>query len=100
MYFQANVTYLGEINDNVTTKDWNFLLKKLEIRIIEIANKMGIEFENFADFIISNGLKLDSANTQDLYTLASMCSLSTESQQNVLEANSSKEIVQILAKEI
>ena len=79
---------------------YKFLLGKLEIRIIEMANKMGIEFENFADFIVSSGLKLDSANTQDLYTLASMCSLSTESQQNVLEGNSSKEIVKILAKEI
>ena len=100
LYFQANITYLDEINDNVSTKDWIFLLGKLEIRIIEVANKMGVDFENFTDFIVSSGLKLDSANTQDLYTLASMCSLSTESQQNVLEANSSKEIVQILAKEM
>ena len=76
------------------------MLGKLELRIIEIANNMGIEFENFTDFVISSGLKLDSANVQDLYTLASMCSLSLETQQSVLEAKSSIEIVEILQKEI
>ena len=76
------------------------MLGKLELRIIEIASNMGIEFENFADFVISSGLKLDSANVQDLYTLASMCSLSLETQQSVLEAKSSIEIVEILQKEI
>ena len=61
---------------------------------------MGIEFENFTDFIVSSGLKLDSANVQDLYTLASMCSLSLETQQSILEAKSCNEIVEILQKEI
>ena len=61
---------------------------------------MRIEFENFTDFVISSGLKLDSANVQDLYTLASMRSLSLETQQSVLEAKSSIEIVEILQKEI
>ena len=56
--------------------------------------------ENFTDFVISSGLKLDSASAQDLYTLASMCSLSLETQQSVLEAKSSIEIVEILQKEI
>ena len=100
LYFQADINYLDEINDNINTKDWNFLLGKLEVRIIEIATKMGIDFENFTDFITSSGLNLNSASMQDLYTLASMCSLSIESQQNVLEANSSKEIVEILTKEM
>tara|TARA_S200000501_G_scaffold19525_1_gene17393 strand:- start:52 stop:735 length:684 start_codon:yes stop_codon:yes gene_type:complete len=100
LYFQADVTYLDEIQDNVDLKDWNFMLGKLELRIIEIASKMGVEFENFTDFVISSGLKLESANVQDLYTLASMCSLSLENQQSVLEANSSNEIIQILQKEI
>jgi hypothetical protein len=76
------------------------MLGKLELRIIEIASNMGIEFENFNDFVVSSGLKLDSANVQDLYTLASMCSLSLETQQSVLEAKSSIEIVEILQKEI
>ena len=100
LYFQANVTYLDEIEDDVNLKDWNFMLGKLELRIIEIASKMGVEFENFTDFVVSSGLKLESANVQDLYTLASMCSLSLENQQSVLEANSSNEIIQILQKEI
>ena len=76
------------------------MLGKLELRIIEIASKMGVEFENFTDFVVSSGLKFESANVQDLYTLASMCSLSLENQQSVLEANSSNEIIQILQKEI
>ena len=100
LYFQAEVTYLDKIEDSVDLKDWNFMLGKLELRIIEIASNMGIEFENFTDFVISSGLKLDSANVQDLYTLASMCSLSLETQQSVLEAKSSIEIVEILQKEI
>ena len=100
LYFQAEVTYLNNIKDDVDLKDWNFMLGKLELRIIEIANNMGIEFENFTDFVISSGLKLDSASAQDLYTLASMCSLSLENQQSVLEAKSSNEIVEILQKEI
>ena len=100
LYFQANVNYLDEIEDDVNLKDWNFMLGKLELRIIEIASKMGIEFENFTDFVISSGLKLESANVQDLYTLASMCSLSLETQQSVLEANSANEIMEILQKEI
>ena len=100
LYFQADVNYLDEIQDEVNLKDWKFLLGKLELRIIDIASKMGIEFENFTDFIISSGLKLDSANTQDLYTLASMCSLPLEAQQIILEANSSNQIVEILQKEI
>ena len=100
LYFQANVNYLDEIEDDVSLKDWNFMLGKLELRIIEIASKMGIEFENFTDFVISSGLKLESANVQDLYTLASMCSLSLETQQSVLEANSANEIMEILQKEI
>ena len=100
LYFQAEVTYLDEIEGSVDLKDWTFLLGKLELRIIEIASKMGVEFENFTDFIVSSGLKLDSANVQDLYTLASMCSLSLETQQFVLEAKSLTEVVQILQKEI
>ena len=88
------------IEDDVNLKDWNFMLGKLELRIIEIASKMGIEFENFTDFVTSSGLKLESANVQDLYTLASMCSLSLETQQSVLEANSANEIMEILQKEI
>lgn len=100
LYFQANVNYLDEIEDDVDLKDWNFMLGKLELRIIEIASKMGIEFENFTDFVISSGLKLESANINDLYTLASMCSLALETQQSVLEANSANEIIQILQKEI
>ena len=100
LYFQANVNYLDEIEDDVDLKDWNFMLGKLELRIIEIASKMGIEFENFTDFVVSSGLKLESANINDLYTLASMCSLALETQQSVLEANSANEIIQILQKEI
>ena len=100
LYFQADINYLDEIQDEVNLKDWKFLLGKLELRIIDIASKMGIEFENFNDFIISSGLKLDSANIQDLYTLASMCSLPLEAQQIILEANSSNQIVEILQKEI
>jgi hypothetical protein len=100
LYFQASVDYFEKIDDNVDLKDWNYVLGKLELRIMETASKMGIEFENFTDFVISSGLKLESANVQDLYTLASMCSLSIESQQIILEANSSKEIIQILQKEI
>ena len=76
------------------------MLGKLELRIIEIASKRGVESENFTDFVVSSGLKLEAANVQDLYTLASMCSLSLENQQSVLEANSSNEIIQILQKEI
>ncbi|MFL2940546.1 MAG: LON peptidase substrate-binding domain-containing protein [Candidatus Poseidoniales archaeon] len=100
LYFQASIDYFEEIDDNVDLKDWNYVLGKLELRIMETASKMGIEFENFTDFVISSGLKLESANVQDLYTLASMCSLSIESQQIILEANSSKEIIKILQKEI
>jgi ATP-dependent Lon protease len=100
LYFQANVNYLDEIEDDVNLKDWNFMLGKLELRIIEIASKMGIEFENFTDFVVSSGLKLESANINDLYTLASMCSLALETQQSVLEANSANEIMEILQKEI
>ena len=100
LYFQAEVTYLDEIKGNIDLKDWNFMLGKLELRIIEVASKMGIEFENFTDFVVSSGLKLESATVQDLYTLASMCSLSLEAQQNILEAKSSKKIVEILQKEI
>ena len=100
LYFQAEVTYLDEIKGNIDLKDWNFMLGKLELRIIEVASKMGIEFENFTDFVVSSGLKLKSATVQDLYTLASMCSLSLETQQNILEAKSSNKIVEILQKEI
>ena len=100
LYFQAEVTYLDEIKGNIDLKDWNFMLGKLELRIIEVASKMGIEFENFTDFVVSSGLKLKSATVQDLYTLASMCSLSLETQQNILEAKSSNKIVDILQKEI
>lgn len=100
LYFQAEVTYLDEIKGNIDLKDWNFMLGKLELRIIEVASKMGIEFENFTDFVVSSGLKLESATVQDLYTLASMCSLSLETQQNILEAKSSNKIVEILQKEI
>ena len=100
LYFQAEVTYLDEIKGNIDLKDWNFMLGKLELRIIEVASKMGIEFENFTDFVVSSGLKLESATVQDLYTLASMCSLSLDAQQNILEAKSSNKIVDILQKEI
>ena len=100
LYFQAEVTYLDEIKGNIDLKDWNFMLGKLELRIIEVASKMGIEFENFTDFVVSSGLKLKSATVQDLYTLASMCSLSLKTQQNILEAKSSDKIVEILQKEI
>jgi len=100
LYFQASVNYLEDVKDSIDTKDWNFLLGKLELRIIDIANKMGIEFENFSDFVTSSGLNLENAEIQDLYTIASMCSLPIEVQQNILESNYSKEIVEILAKEI
>lgn len=100
LYFQADVTYLDDLDNSVNIKDWNYILGKLELRIIETANKMGVEFENFTDFVISSGLKLESANPQDLYTVASMCSLSLEAQQSILEANSASEIVEILQKEI
>ena len=100
LYFQAIVNYLEDVKDSVDTKDWNFLLGKLELRIIDIANKMGIEFESFSDFVTSSGLNLENAEIHDLYTIASMCSLPMEVQQNVLESNYSKEIVEILAKEI
>tara|TARA_B100002052_G_C15603852_1_gene472192 strand:+ start:21 stop:581 length:561 start_codon:yes stop_codon:yes gene_type:complete len=100
LYFQASVNYLDDIRDSIDAKDWNFLLGKLELRIIDIANKMGIEFENFSDFVTSSGLNLENAEIQDLYTIASMCSLPIEVQQNILESNYSKEIVEILAKEI
>ena len=100
LYFQANVTYLDDIKDNVDIKDWKFLLGKLELRIIDVANKMGIEFENFPDFVISSGLNFENAEMHDLYTIASMCSLPIEIQQNILKSNYSKEIVEILAKEI
>ena len=100
LYFQANVTYLDEINDDVNINDWIFLLGKLETKIIKIANNMGVEVDDFSDFVTSSGLNLNSAKMQDLYTISSMCSLPIEAQQNVLEAESSKEIVKILAKEI
>ena len=100
LYFQASVNYLEGVKGSVDKKDWNFLLGKLELRIIDIANKMGVEFENFSDFLTSSGLNLESAEIHDLYTIASMCSLPIEVQQNVLEANYSKEIVEILEKEI
>ena len=100
LYFQANVNYLDEINDSVNLSEWKYILGKLELRIIDMASKMGVEFQNFTDFIVSNGLKLDSASTQDLYTIASMCSLSIETQQNILEAKYSSEIIKILQKEM
>ena len=100
LYFQASVNYLDNVKDSIDSKDWNFLLGKLELRIIDIANKMGIEFENFSDFVTSSGLSLENAEIQDLYTIASMCSLPIEVQQNILKSNYSKEIVEILAKEI
>ena len=38
LYFQAEVTYLDNITDDIDLKDWNFMLGKLELRTFKLTS--------------------------------------------------------------
>ena len=100
LYFQAEINSLPELEGLIEGEKWVEIILKLEKRIKEAANKIGVPFDDFTDFMEHNGLNLKEGNIQDFYNISSMCSLTLESQLAILKADSINEAMNILESEL
>ena len=90
---------------NIVTKKgniegFNAIVTKLEERIKDAARKMGVSFDDFDGFVKHNELDIEGGSVMDLYNISSMCSLSLESQQAILESSTINQIYQLIESEL
>jgi Lon protease-like protein len=100
LYFQARVKKLPKIEGQTSSSQWNAIVTKLEERIRDAAKRMGVSFDDFDGFVKHNELDIDGGSVMDLYNISSMCSLSVETQQAILEASTIDEIYQLIESEL
>ncbi len=100
LYFQARVKKLPKIEGQTSSSQWNAIVTKLEERIRDAAKRMGVSFDDFDGFVKHNELDIDGGSVMDLYNISSMCSLSVETQQAILEASTIEEIYQLIESEL
>ena len=96
LYFQAEVEYLPELEEIIDGQKWKIIIGKLEKRIKKTATKMGVKFNDFSGFIEHNKLSESNGSVQDFYNISSMCGLTLEMQQNILEANTINQVIDFL----
>jgi Lon protease-like protein len=96
LYFQAEIEYLPELEGSIDGNKWKLIIGKLEKRIKEAAAKMGIEFKDFTGFIEHNKLGENNGSVQDFYNISSMCGLTLEMQQSILEAKTINQAIDFL----
>jgi len=100
LYFQAEIEYLPKIDEVIDGEKWKLIIGKLEKRITEAATRMGIDFKDFSGFIEHNELNENGGSVQDFYNISSMCGLTLEMQQSILEANTINEAIDLLEFEL
>ena len=100
LYFEAEINALPELEGLIKDEKWIEIISKLEKRIKDAANKVGVPFDDFTGFMQNNGLNLKEGNIQDFYNISSMCSLTLETQQAILKANSINKAIDILESEL
>ena len=100
LYFQARVKKLPKIEGQTSSSQWNAIVTKLEERIRDAAKRMGVSFDDFDGFVKHNELDIEGNSVMDLYNISSMCSLSLETQQTILEASKIDEIYQFIESEL
>ena len=100
LYFQARINKLPKVKGQTSSSQWNAIVTKLEERIKDAARKMGVSFEDFDGFVKHNELDIDGGSVMNLYNISSMCSLSVETQQAILEASTIDEIYQLIESEL
>ena len=91
-----------EISGGITPKDWLKFkdTKRYKERINEAARRMGVSFNGFDEFIKHNELDIEGGSVMDLYNISSMCSLSVETQQAILESSAVDEIYKLIETEL
>jgi len=99
LYFQAEIEYLPTLDEDIDGEKWKLIIGKLEKRIKKAATKMGIEFKDFSGFIEHNELNKNNGSIQDFYNISSMCGLTLEIQQSILESNTINEAIEFLEVE-
>ena len=100
LYFQARINKLSKIEGQTSPSQWNTIVIKLEERIKDAAIRMGVSFDDFDGFIKHNELDIEGGSVMDLYNISSMCSLSLETQQSILESSTVNEIYQLIESEL
>ena len=100
LYFQARINKLPKVKGQTSSSQWNAIVTKLEERIRDAARKMGVSFDNFDGLVKHNELDIEGGSVMDLYNISSMCSLSLETQQTILEASKIDEIYQLIESEL
>jgi Lon protease-like protein len=100
LYFQAEIEYLPNLEGPINDTKWKGIIAKLEKKMKEAATKMGIDFNDFAGFIEHNELNQANGTIQDFYNITSMCGLSLEIQQSILEVKTINEALDILDIEL
>ena len=100
LYFQARINKLPKVKGQTSPSLWNALVTKLEERIKDAARKMGVSFDDFDGFIKHNEIDIEGGSVMDLYNISSMCSLSLESQQAILESSTVDQIYQLIESEL
>ena len=100
LYFQARINKLPKVKGQTSSSQWNVIVTKLEERIKDAARKMGVSFDDFDGFVKHNELDIEGGSVMDLYNISSMCSLSLETQQTILEASKIDEIYQLIESEL
>ena len=100
LYFQARINKLPEIEGQTSPSQWNTIVTKLEERIKDAAKRMGVSFDDFDGFIKHNELDIEGGSVMDLYNISSMCSLSVETQQAILESSTVDEIYKLIETEL
>ena len=100
LYFQARINKLPEIEGQTSPSQWNTIVTKLEERIKDAAKRMGVSFDDFDGFIKHNELDIEGGSVMDLYNISSMCSLSIETQQAILESSTVDQIYQLIESEL
>ena len=61
---------------------------------------MGVSFDDFDGFIKHNELDIEGGSVMDLYNISSMCSLSIETQQAILESSTVDQIYQLIESDL
>ncbi len=100
LYFQAEIKILPNLEGLIEGNKWNEIITSLKKRIEDAANKIGVEFEDFIGFMEHNGLNKEQGSVQDFYNISSMCSLSLDAQQAILEASTIDVAIDILDSEL
>ena len=100
LYFQAEIKILPNLEGLIEGNKWNEIITSLKKRIEDAANKIGVEFEDFIGFMEHNGLNKEQGAVQDFYNISSMCSLSLDTQQAILEASTIDVAIDILDSEL